>query len=201
MTKSSSKSFDWDKVKDVVLRAENLSKGFADSTTVKSVLKQRAALLAKEPRVVMDIEQLDIIEFQLSNEVYAFELCYVKEVYPLKEFTPVPCTPALIVGIVNVRGRVVSVVDIRRFFSLPDKGISDFNKIIIIENSDMQFGVLADSIVDVCPVRVDELQTELPQAKGISSDFLKGVTKDGVIILNTEKILTDKRFVIKEEVM
>ncbi|MCL5990783.1 MAG: chemotaxis protein CheW [Bacteroidetes bacterium] len=200
MINKPAKSFDWNRVKEVVLRTEDIGKDMVDSTTVKKILKQRASELAKEPDTIKDVERIDIIEFQLSNEVYAFELDFVKEVYPLKEFTPVPCTPQLIVGIVNVRGKVVSVVDIRKFFSLPDKGITDFNKIIIIDNSVMHFGVLADSIVDVCSVRIDELQTELPQVKGISSEFLKGVTKNGVIILNTDKILKDKRFVVKEEI-
>ncbi|MBI5325478.1 MAG: purine-binding chemotaxis protein CheW [Ignavibacteriae bacterium] len=201
MIKTSSKKFDWEKVKEVVLNAENLNMGFINSETTKRVLKQRAEILAREPKIVMDVELIDIIEFQLSGETYAFELDFVKEVCPLKEYTQVPCTPSLIVGVVNVRGKVVSVVDIRKFFSLPDKGISDFNKIILIENTEMQFGVLADSITDVCSVRVDELQTELPQVKGINSEYLKGVTMGGVIILNTEKILTDKNFVIKDEVV
>ncbi|TAL70521.1 MAG: purine-binding chemotaxis protein CheW [Bacteroidetes bacterium] len=200
MTEKMTKSFDWENIKEVVRRSENIGMGYADEATIIKILKQRAIELAKEPSIKMDVELIEIIEFQLSNEIYGFELGYVKEVYPLKEFTPVPCTPPLIVGIVNVRGKVVSVVDIRKFFSLPDKGITDFNKIILIENSEMQFGVLADSIVDVCSVRVDELQKEVPRVKSISDEFLKGVTNDGVIILNCEKILTDKRFIVKDEI-
>ena len=171
-----------------------------DKVSMENILIQRAAALAKEPVIEPDVEMIDIIEFQLSNEIYAFELKFVKEVYPLNEYTPVPCTPKLIVGIVNVRGRVISVIDIRKFFSLPDKGITDFNKIIIIENSSMQFGVLADSIVDVCSVRIDELQKDVPLTNKINGEFLKGVTNEGIIILNCEKLLSDNRFIIKEEI-
>src|SRR5439155_21648356 len=116
----------------------------------KKILKTRAKALAREPEVDKDgQEQLEIVEFLLADERYAIELSFVHEVYPLHELTPLLGTPLFVAGIINVRGQIVSVVDLKKFFDLPAKGLTDLNTVIILSDGHMQFGLLADAVAGV----------------------------------------------------
>ena len=87
------------------------------------ILQERAKNLAREgPADQGARKQLDVVEFLLAYERYAIESHWVREVHPLKEITPLPGTPAFVLGIINVRGRIVSVVDLKAFFDLPVRG-------------------------------------------------------------------------------
>jgi purine-binding chemotaxis protein CheW len=165
------------------------------------ILRERAKKLAIE--VTADDageETLEIVAFMLSGERFGIESFYIREVYPLKEFTPIPCTPAFVLGVFNVRGQVLSIVDIGRFFDLPGKGITDLNKVIVLSSDGMEFGILADDILGVSIVPVKDIQESLPTLTGIRAEYLKGVTNDRVIILDAPKILADKNLIVHQEV-
>jgi len=112
----------------------------------------------------------------------------------------VPCTPPFVLGIINVRGQVMSVVDIRRFFELPIKGLTDLNRVVIVQSNRMEMGILADRIVGVRPVPLSSIQPTLPTLTGVRNDYLRGVTNDRSVILDVEKMLNDRRFYVNEEV-
>lgn len=165
------------------------------------ILRERAKLLSREERSDRDgLAILDVVEFLLSGERYAVELSSVREVWPMKEYTPLPCTPAFVVGLINVRGQILSVVDIRKFFELPERGLTNLNRVIVLREDRMEFGILADAILGVRAVPLKELQVSLPTLNGIRSDYFKGVTHDRLIVLDAVKIVTDKRLVVHEEV-
>ena len=90
-----------------------------------------------------------MLEFSLAYERYALETAFVREVYPLKEFTPLPCTPPFVLGIISVRGQILAVIDLKRFFNLPEKGLSDLNKVIILRRGGLEVGLLADAVSGV----------------------------------------------------
>jgi purine-binding chemotaxis protein CheW len=166
----------------------------------KRILSKRARLFAAETTPGERRDVTEIIEFMLAHEHYGVEASFVSEVYPLKEYTPVPCTPAYVLGIINVRGRIISVVDIKKFFDLPERGITDLNKVIILRSDKMEFGILADSIITTRLVRRSELQSHLPTLTGVREEYLRGVAPDGAIILDAGKILADKGIIVQEEV-
>ena len=87
-----------------------------------TVLKERATALAREEKEEKTGQSVEIVVFILATERYGLETSYIEEVWPLKDFTPLPGTPAFVLGIINVRGRIVSVVDIKKFFDMPEKG-------------------------------------------------------------------------------
>jgi purine-binding chemotaxis protein CheW len=166
----------------------------------KNILKKRAQDIAQEPKKEEVGEYIEVIEFLLAYEKYGIESSYVREVYPLKEFTPLPCTPPFVLGIINVRGQNLSIIDIKKFFDLPEKGLTDLNKVIIVHNDKMEFGVLADVILGVRNIPIGGLQSSLPMLTGIREEYLKGVTDERVVILDAEKLLSDKKIVVHEEV-
>ena len=196
-------TIDW---KEIHCRLEEsqltIERGWAPSPEEKKkILKTRAKALAKESKENETAEKyIEVIEFLLSYEKYGIESSYVREVYPLKEFTPLPCTPPFVLGIINVRGKILSVIDIKKFFDLPEKGLTDLNKVIILHNDVMEFGILADEISGVRMVPVSEIQQSLPTLTGIRAEYLKGVTNDRVTILDANKILTDKNLIVYQEV-
>lgn len=166
----------------------------------RAVLKKRAQDLAREPeRTVFPRDFMEVVAFLLSQETYGIAADFVREVYPLRDITPVPCTPSFVLGIVNVRGRIISIVDLRVFFNLPAKGLGDLNKIIIIRNETMEFGILADVILGTRHVPNDAIQPTVPTVTGIGAEYLKGVTADGVIVIDGDAILRDERIVVHEE--
>jgi purine-binding chemotaxis protein CheW len=172
-----------------------------DPGKMQQVLKARARALAREPASREEPENyLEVLEFSLSYERYALETSYVREVYHLKELTPLPGTAPFILGIVNVRGQILAIIDLKQFFNLPEKGLSDLNKVIILQRGQMEVGLLADAVIGVRAIPLSEVQTSLPTLEGISPDYLKGVTGEALIILAAEKILTDPRLLVHEEV-
>ena len=166
----------------------------------RAILKKRACILAQEPGKIESKENfMDMVVFRLSQETYGLESAFVREVYPLKDITELPCTPSFVLGIINVRGKILSVIDLKKFFKLPEKGLGDLNKIIIISNATMEFGILADSILGTRRIPHDTIQPSLPTVTGIGAEYLKGVTSERVIVLDGEKILSDEKIVIHEE--
>ena len=164
------------------------------------ILRDRAVKLAREEHAVSLSEEIEVCEFMLDREKYGIESRYIREVYPLKRFTQVPCTPSHVVGVINVRGQILSIIDIGRFFDLQRKGLSDLNKVIILHSPGMEFGILADEIIGVTRRPVDQLESSLPTLNDIRADYLKGVTRDRLIILDAAKILTDEKLIVNEEV-
>jgi purine-binding chemotaxis protein CheW len=103
-------------------------------------------------------------------------------------------------GIVNVRGRIVPVIDIKKFFDLPDKGLTDLHRIVLVRGGDLELGLLVDVIVGMRTVPVDGLQASLPTLTGIRADYLRGVTGDRLVVLDLYRILSDPKIVVDEEV-
>ena len=165
------------------------------------VLRARAQALARPPQHAPATETLlEVLEFRLAQERYAVQTRFVREVYPLKDLTPLPCTPPFLLGIVNVRGRIMPVIDMKKFFDLPDQGLTDLHRIILVRCNDLELGLLADVIVGIQSIAVDSLQTSLPTLTGIRAEYLKGVTAERLVVLDLERILTDPKIIVHEEV-
>jgi purine-binding chemotaxis protein CheW len=172
-----------------------------DQQQTRAVLKARAALLAVPPaRAAAAGTRLDCLEFQLSGESYAMELSYLTQTLPLTDFTPLFCTPGFVLGITNLRGRIISIIDLRRFFELPEVGLCDLNRVLVVSDGQMEFGILADSVSGVITLPLADLQPAPAALTGIRAEFLAGVTADRLALLDIAKILGDSRIVVQEEV-
>lgn len=165
------------------------------------ILRARAAALARVPKEGgAEGERIEIVEFILASEHYAIESSYIGEVYPLKDLTPLPCTPSFVLGVINMRGKILSVIDLHKFFDLPEKGLSDLNKVIILRNDYMEFGILADVIITARWIPRTSLLPSLPTLTEIRAEYLMGVTQERLVVLDGGKILSDRGIVVHEEV-
>ncbi len=194
---------DWEAIKQRLAgTADALKNEFAPTAEQRrEILHARAQKLAQEaPAEIAPDTQIEVLEFVLAQERYAFETSLVREVHPLKDLTPLPCTPRFVLGIANVRGRIMSVIDIKKFFDLAERSLTDLNKIIILQDGAMEFGVLADLIIGTRWLRPSELQPSLPTLTGIRADYLRGITAQRLVVLDAKKLLNDPAVVVDQEV-
>jgi len=196
------RKLDWNEIrKKVELTGEILLKNTVFSKEEqRSILKNRAQTIAVDTQNKTDAdESIELIEFSLSAERYGIETSFVREVYPLKDFTTLPGTPSFLLGIINVRGKIVSVINLKKFFNLPEKGLGELNKVIIIANEKMEFGILADVILGTNSIPLHTVKASPAAIDGIGSEYLKGVTGEHLIILNTRNILNDEKIIINQK--
>jgi purine-binding chemotaxis protein CheW len=193
---------DWDEIHNrVEATRQVLSQDNATSAQEKhAILRERALALAREPQQVEAAQEfLEIVKFRLASETYGLESTFVREAYPLKAITPLPGVPPFVLGIVNLRGQILSVVNLKKFFDLPENGLGQLNKLIILHDEQIEFGILADDILGASAIAVEAIQATPPTVSGIGADYLRGVTTEGVIILDAEKILSDEKIIVHQE--
>lgn len=170
----------------------------SDRTTI---LRDRARALARRAEHAPAAEtQIEVLAFRLGQEQYAVETRYVREVSPLRELTPLPCTPPFVLGIVNVRGQVLPVFDLKKLFDLPEEGLTDLHRIIVVRGHDIELGLLADLSLGVRSIPLSALQPSLPTLTGIRGDYLKGVTAERLVVLDLASLLADPRIIVNENV-
>ncbi len=159
-------------------------------TKDEQILKQRAqatAIKFKEETTLH--KSIRVVEFLLFPEKYAVEVQYVREVLSLHEITPIPGTPESIMGVINFRGGIVSVVNLKVLFGLKEKGLTEMNKVILLHHENMEFGLIADGITGSSEVYEDEIAeppiTISPHAAG----YVRGLTGKNTILLNAAALL------------
>lgn len=195
-------SINWEELNNRIKESERLvQRGWKLTAKEKQdLLRKRALELSSETNPEPEQEaHMDILTFRLASEIYGIENRYVRELFHLKSFTSLPGAPDFLLGIVNFRGQIISVIDFKKFFNMSDSGLGEMNKVIILHNENMEFGVLADEITGIRKVRDDELQEELPTLKDIRKKYLRGITKDRLIVIDGDKLLNDNKIVINDK--
>jgi len=171
-----------------------------DEEEKKRILKERAQQLAREPEASRELSSfMEVLSFMLAGERYAIEARFVVETMPLVELTPLPGLPSFLLGIVNIRGRILSVMDIKKFFDLPESGLTDLHKLIVVRYRDLEVGIVADVLLGIQALPHEYMQSSLPTLTGIREKYLAGVTAEGTIVLRMEKILSDDRIIVNDE--
>ena len=172
------------------------------NSETRLLLKKRAAALVNETSPQKDTPSaIDIVSFTLSTETYGIEAAFVKEIYAMKDYTPLPGIPSFIPGITSVRGRILAIVNLKKFFDLPESGIGELNKVIIISNEKNEFGILADTIGGSLLFDKEKLKAIPFHTHGQGSQYIKGINEKNIILLDAEKILSDNRLVINDQIL
>ncbi len=161
------------------------------------ILKQRAAIIAS-PRKDRehDFRRKLFVEFALLPERYAIPAEIVPEVTVLTGFTPLPGTPSFVLGVINIRGRILSVISLKEFLRLPFQGISEMNKVIVIDYKGLEFGILADSVTGLRELGEQEILPPPAHLTGIFGSHIAGVTHDGLVVLEPSSILSGEHLIV-----
>jgi purine-binding chemotaxis protein CheW len=158
------------------------------------ILRERARLAAGKPAgTAPEGGLLMVVEFTLGRERYAVDASDVVEVARLRELRRIPDLPEFVPGVINVRGRVVSVLDIGKFYGLPEKGLTDTHRAIVVRAKSIESAILADTVPGVREIPTAEVLPAPGTHGGIRADYLKGVTKDSMAILDVHRMLLDPR--------
>ena len=177
-----------------------MSQGLSADETAR-ILQDRARALAKpleEPSA--QGETLDLLLFGLAGERYGIDAAHVLEVVQLPELVPVPCTPPVVLGVVNHRGRVLTVLDLRRLFNPAVHERSKASRAVIVEAAGMTFGVFSDAVEGMVRVGAHEVGPPPVSLTGVRQAFIRGVTAEMVAVLDLEAFARDPRITVNEEV-
>ncbi|SNB44746.1 chemotaxis protein CheW [Geobacter sp. DSM 9736] len=169
-----------------------------DQEARRRILEKRARDLARPPERREPEETLHILDFLLGEHQYGIDIGYVREVHPLRDLVPLPCTPPFIAGIMNIRGMLLSLTDLEIFFGISGERRREGAGIIILSTGGMELGVLADRILGVRMLPRKALQEGAGSA-GINSAYIKGMTEDRTAVLDVAAILADPRLIVNEE--
>lgn len=133
------------------------------------------------------------VVFQLSKETYGVDIGQVSEIITMQQITKVPHTIEFIEGIINLRGRVIPVVDLRKRFGLPHDEITRNTRIVVIEIGGNTLGMIVDGVSEVLRIAGDIVEAPPPAITSVDADYLEGVAKLEdrlIILLNLEKVLS-----------
>lgn len=145
---------------------------------------------------------LQWVTFKLAGETYGVNVMQVQEVLRYSEIAPVPGAPPYVLGIINLRGNVVTVIDTRNRFSLEPGEVTDNTRIVIIEADQHVIGILVDSVAEVVYLRQSEIETAPNVGNEESAKFIQGVCHKNdelLILIELNKLLTDQEWAELEE--
>lgn len=146
---------------------------------------------------IAEDEVLQWVTFQLDKETYGINVMQVQEVLRYTEIASVPGAPDYVLGIINLRGNVVTVIDTRSRFGLPPAEVSDNSRIVIIEAEKQVIGIMVDSVAEVVYLRSSEIDAAPSVGTEESAKFIQGVSnRDGelLILVDLNKLLNDEEW-------
>ncbi|AHL32917.1 chemotaxis protein CheW [Pseudomonas sp. SAICEU22] len=140
---------------------------------------------------------LQWVTFKLDNETYGINVMRVQEVLRYTEIAPVPGAPSYVLGIINLRGNVVTVIDTRQRFGLSSTEVNDNTRIVIIEADKQVVGILVDSVAEVVYLRQSEIETAPNVGNEESAKFIQGVCNKNnelLILVELEKMMSEEEW-------
>lgn len=147
---------------------------------------------------------LQLVSFQIGNEEFGINILFVQEINRVAQITKVPNSPEFVEGVINLRGKVIPVIDLRCKLGIPRKEHDKNTRIIVIEFNDQSVGFIVDTVNEV--LRIPRNIAEMPPSMvaGVNSDFLESIIKLEnrlMILLDIEKIINfDKTDALSENI-
>ncbi len=142
------------------------------------------------------------LTFFLNDEVYGIEILKVREIIGLMDITNVPQTPDYMTGVINLRGKVIPVIDLRLKFSMPEEEHTQETCTIVVEVDNTSIGIIVDRVSEVMEIKGDEIEGAPQFGQGIDTNFIMGLGKTKetiVILLDIAKVLSAEELAMAEE--
>lgn len=139
-------------------------------------------------------EIIQLVTFTMGKEEYAVDILKVQEINRMTEIARVPNAPDYVEGVINLRGRVIPVVSLRKRFSLPEKDSDERSRIVIMDIQGITVGLIVDSVSEVLRIPANTIDPAPNIASNISTEFIRGIAKleDRLIILIDMDLLIEK---------
>ena len=224
---------DWDQMRQRIAQAEaTLSKmDETDPQVLQEIWTRRARELAQKPIQENQTQQVQLVLARLGNELYGLDAQYVYDIKPAQQITPVPRVPDWVAGVVNLRGRIFSIVDLQKFFGLSqvqqdtEGHTRDANFLIVVEMPEMEVALLVQDVLNVESIPLTHIQETTGTVRGLRPEYVRGVAKrlgtdeanpngtssngkspndnkqEVIVVLDLPALLTDERLTIHEEIV
>ena len=163
-------------------------------------MNQSASMLNQQ--LTNSVDGSQFVTFTIDDEEFGIEILKVQEIIGYTKPTHVPNSPEFIGGVINLRGVIIPIIDLRKKFHMPHKEYDKFTVVIVLEVVGKTMGIIVDAVSDVLSLSDENIQPP-PEFSKFKSEFLKGMGKLGeklVILLNIDKILTYEEYMQVDEV-
>ena len=143
------------------------------------------------------------LTFILGKEIYGFEILKVREIIGLMDITTVPQTPEYMKGVINLRGKVIPVIDLRLKFSMQEEEHTQETCVIVVEVNNTQIGIIVDSVSEVSDISGGEIEEAPSFGQGIDTSFIMGLGKVKekiIILLDIDTVLSSEELEMVEEI-
>jgi purine-binding chemotaxis protein CheW len=188
---------DWQDISDRLNRAITATTERHTPERVQAILQERARAAARVPAPTpLAGALLEVLRFTLAGEEYALETIYIREVLRPREITPLPGTPEFLAGIANLRGQIVAIFDVRRFFNPATPPAAELARVIVLGRERIEFGMLADAVHEVALLPIEQVKEPPGSVSGIAREYLRGVTAEALSVLDGAILLRDPRLYI-----
>lgn len=140
-------------------------------------------------------EEVQLVAFKLGGEEYGVSITQVQEIIRRREPTRIPQTPNFIEGVINLRGNLIPIIDLKKRFKLPEVEFDENSRIIIVEVEGQTVGIIVDAVSEVLRISQDAIEPPPPGVATIEAEYLKGVGKIDdrlLILLDIDKLLSTK---------
>jgi len=151
---------------------------------------------------VISSSNQQLVVFNLASEEYGIAITQVQEIIRQPDITRIPGMPAFIEGVINLRGRIIPVIDLRKRFCLEQKAVNDKTRVVVADASSQTIGLVVDSVSEVVNLPKDQIDPIPPTIASIDAEYLSGVgklEKRIVILLDLGKLLGDLEKVAIDE--
>lgn len=163
----------------------------------RQILDERARHLARpaaaKERATAPVE---IITFKLGIGRYGLETRFVQEVLQQADVTKIPGVSDFVLGVINVRGDIIPVFDLLRFFGLPVTAAPDRSRMIVIGSLRAEFGILVDSGLAISALAINAFQSDAKMELVQGGECVRGITRDGIVVLDGAVLLRDQRLFV-----
>ncbi|MFO0973306.1 MAG: chemotaxis protein CheW [Phycisphaerae bacterium] len=153
----------------------------------------RPAAGGKHAGVGVNVSQ--IVSFKLAEEEYGLDIMKVQEIILIGQITQMPQAPEFVRGLINLRGHVIPIIDLRKRFGLPEVEKAESQRIIVVNVGRRTIGIVVDEVDQVLRVKAEDIEPPPTSIKGIDHDFICGLVKRDtklVILLDVERLLTEQ---------
>jgi purine-binding chemotaxis protein CheW len=210
-TQETSAKMDWQAVR------RQLDDGKQDETLDQATIQQAWARRAAQVAISLDEhesgEMMEVAVIRLGAELYGLDVSHVFDIRVLDHITRVPRVPDWVAGVVNLRGRIISALDVRRFLGLPADANAEETAnrhLVVVEAAEMELALLADEVLAIESIPISRIQEASGAVRGIRAEYVRGVvvqTENSredeaglLILLDLPVLLADKRLLVHDEV-
>jgi purine-binding chemotaxis protein CheW len=219
--------FNWDDIRQRIAATEAALQGLDETSpeVLEQVWTRRAALLATKPVQGDQGTQVQLVLVRLGRELYGLNAQYILDIRPLEKVTRVPRVPNWVTGVTNLRGRIYSVVDLRRFFGLAraegngkdhEEG-GEIQFLVVVETPQMEIALLVEDVLTVDSLPEQQIQEATGVVRGLRPEYVRGVVehKNGdaaqsalsngngsmLVVLDLPALLADEQLIIHQEIV